>query len=59
MLSRWKNESQSNGEHAFPSKGHMTKEQAELYRLKAENKRLRMERDILKKATVFFAKEMK
>ena len=47
MLSRWKNESQSNGEHAFPSKGHMTKEQAELYRLKAENKRLRMERDIL------------
>jgi len=59
MLSRWKNESQSNGEHAFPSKGYMTKEQAELSRLKAENKRLRMERDILKKATAFFAKEMK
>jgi len=59
MLSRWKNESQSNGEHAFPSKGYMTKAQAELSRLKAENKRLRMERDILKKATAFFAKEMK
>jgi len=42
MLSRWKNESQSNGADAFPSKGHMIKEQA-------ENKRLRMERDILKK----------
>ena len=29
----------------------------ELARLKAENKRLRMERDILKKATAFFANE--
>lgn len=29
----------------------------ELDRLRAENKRLRMERDILKKATAFFAKE--
>jgi len=59
MLSRWKNESQSNGADAFPSKGHMTKEQSDLSHLKAENKRLRMERDILKKATAFFAKEMK
>jgi transposase len=41
ILSRWKTESQRNGEHAFPSKGHMTPEQAELSRLKAENKRLR------------------
>lgn len=30
---------------------------AELKRLRAENKRLRMERDILKKATALFAKE--
>jgi len=29
MLSRWKNESQSNGADAFPSKGHMIKEQAQ------------------------------
>jgi len=29
----------------------------ELKRLRAENKRLRMERDILKKATAFFANE--
>jgi transposase len=29
----------------------------ELNRLRAENKRLRMERDILKKATAFFANE--
>jgi len=59
MLSRWKVEQEKHGEESFPSKGHMTKEQAELSRLKAENKRLRMERDILKKATAFFAKEMK
>lgn len=32
-------------------------EQMELARLRAENARLRMERDILKKATAYFAKE--
>lgn len=32
-------------------------ERMELARLRAENKRLRMERDILKKATAFFANE--
>jgi transposase len=34
-----------------------TDEKAELTRLRRENKRLTMERDILKKATAFFAKE--
>lgn len=32
-------------------------EQEELSRLREENRRLRMERDILKKATAFFANE--
>jgi transposase-like protein len=32
-------------------------EQMELARLRAENSRLRMERDILKKATAYFARE--
>ncbi|MBE7481547.1 MAG: hypothetical protein HS104_16400 [Polyangiaceae bacterium] len=32
-------------------------ERAELQRLRRENKRLQMEREILKKATAFFAKE--
>ena len=32
-------------------------DQQELVRLRTENKRLKMERDILKKATAFFAKE--
>lgn len=34
-----------------------TAEREELIRLRRENKRLQMERDILKKATAFFAKE--
>jgi len=57
MLSRWKREQERHGEQAFPGTGHMTPERAELHRLQKENKRLRMERDILKKATAFFAKE--
>ena len=35
----------------------MTPEQTELQQLRRENQILRMERDILKKATAFFAKE--
>lgn len=34
-------------------------ERAELVKLRKENKRLQMEREILKKASAFFAKEMK
>jgi transposase len=56
-LRRWIKELKSEGEQAFPGKGHMTPEKEELYRLRKENKRLRMEREILKKATAFFAKE--
>jgi transposase-like protein len=35
-----------------------TDEREELKKLRAENKRLRMEKDILKKASAFFAREM-
>ena len=34
-----------------------TGEHEEMRRLRSENRQLRMERDILKKATAFFAKE--
>jgi transposase len=34
-------------------------ERAELIQLRKDNKRLHMEREILKKASAFFAKEMK
>jgi transposase len=56
-LRRWIKELKSEGEQAFPGKGHMTPEKEELYRLRKENKLLRMEREILKKAAAFFAKE--
>ena len=56
-LRRWKKQLETDGNQAFPGKGHMTTEKDELYWLRKENKRLRMEREILKKATAFFAKE--
>jgi transposase len=56
-LRHWKKEFESDGNQAFPGKGNLSSEKDELNRLRRENKRLRMERDILKKATAFFAKE--
>jgi len=40
-----------------PADALTTSEREELQRLRRENKRLQMEREILKKAAVFFAKE--
>src|SRR3954447_5742347 len=57
LLRSWKQAFESNGEQAFPGHGNLPAIEEELRRLKAENKRLLMERDILKKATAFFAKE--
>lgn len=59
VLRRWKTQFESDNDQAFPGKGHMMPEKAELHRLRKENQQLRMEREILKKATAFFAKESK
>jgi transposase len=59
MLGRWIKESEQDSGGSFRGNGKLTPEQAEIKRLKAENKRLQMERDILKKATAFFAAETK
>ena len=56
-LRRWKKQFETNGDRAFPGKGHMNPETEELNRLRKEVKQLRMEREILKKAAAFFAKE--
>ncbi len=56
MLGRWKREIEGGGEVA-PSMSGVTAMQAEMNRLRKENKRLKMEREILKKAAAFFAKE--
>jgi transposase len=47
MLGRWKRQLATEGEVAFPGKSRMTLEQEEVQRLRGENRRLRMERDIL------------
>jgi transposase len=57
VLRRWKSEFESEGNGAFPGKGRMTAEKEELQKLRKEVKRLRMEREILKKAAAFFANE--
>jgi transposase len=53
QLSRWKREIEE--EDGDP--GSAASLQAELKRLRKENKRLKLEREILKKAATFFAKE--
>ena len=57
MLRRWKHQINEQGQDAFPGKGRLLPEQEELYRLREENKRLRMEREILKQTVTFFANE--
>ena len=59
VLARWKSQLVSEGTNAFPGKGRLSPEQEELKRLRKENQRLKMERDILKKAAAFFANESK
>ena len=57
LLRSWKTSIQEQGDRAFPGKGHLPAIEEELRRLRAENKRLAAERDILKKATAVFARE--
>jgi transposase len=57
MLRKWKRQLEQQGGSAFPGKGRLSPDQEELYRLRQENTRLRMEREILKKAALFFANE--
>jgi transposase len=59
LLSRWIREYTEDGGDAFRGKGKLRPEQEELRQLREENKRLKMEKEILKKAAVFFAKETK
>ena len=54
-LRDWKKALATKGADAFPGSGHLTPLEEENHKLRAEVKRLEMERDILKKATAFFA----
>jgi transposase len=55
LLRSWKESLAKDREQAFPGQGNRTAADEELHRLRAENRRLQAERDILKKALVFFA----
>jgi len=57
MIGRWVKEYKADESEAFRGNGKLTAEHEELRRLREENRRLKMERDILKKAATFFAKE--
>ena len=57
LIGRWKRQLEDNASEAFPGKGKRTAEQQRIHELETENRRLRMEKEILKKATAFFVKE--
>ena len=57
VLHNWVRQFASDPEHSFPGHGQMKPEQAEIARLKREVTKLKAERDILKKAAAYFAKE--
>ena len=57
VLRRWVQELAADSQQAFPGQGQMKPEQLEIARLKREVTKLKAERDILKKAAAYFAKE--
>jgi transposase len=57
VLRRWMRELTATPAVAFPGNGHIRADLAEIVALKKEVARLRAERDILKRAAAFFARE--
>src|SRR3954469_4240995 len=57
LLRGWKQPLAAEGDRAFPGQGHLPALEEQRRRLRAESKRLQMERDILEKATASFARE--
>jgi len=54
-LRNWRKAARQGGADAFPGRGVTAPADEELRRLRAENARLRAERDLLKKAAAYFA----
>lgn len=57
VLRKWMRELSADPSHAFPGHGQVKPEQLEIDRLPREVAKLKAERDILKKAAAFFARE--
>ena len=56
LIGRWKRGLES-GDSTFQGHGKLTPDQQRIKELETENRRLKMEKDILKKATAFFVQE--
>jgi transposase len=54
---KWVQQLSAKPEAAFPGKGHLSSEAEEIRMLKREVERLKMEREILKKAMAIFSKD--
>jgi transposase len=57
VLRKWVRELRERPQEAFPGNGKQKAQDAEIARLRKEVAKLKMERDILKKAAAYFAKE--
>ncbi len=57
VLRKWVKELAADATQAFPGHGQMKPEQLEIERLRREVTKLKAERDILKKAAAYFARE--
>jgi transposase len=57
VLRKWVKDVEADPAQAFPGQGQMKADQAEIAKLRKEVAKLKMERDILKKAAAYFAKE--
>ena len=57
VLREWVRAFAADPEQTFPGQGQMKPEQLEVERLRREVQKLKAERDILKKAAAYFAKE--
>ncbi|WP_255591054.1 MULTISPECIES: transposase [unclassified Acidovorax] len=57
VLRKWVRELREEPQEAFPGNGKQKVQEAEIARLRKEVAKLKMERDILKKAAAYFAKE--
>jgi len=57
VLRKWVRDFRTDPDYSFPGHGKLKPEQAEIARLQKELNRVKAERDILKKATAYFAKE--
>jgi transposase len=57
VIRKWAKDFEADPEQSFPGQGHMKPVEAENERLRREVQKLKAERDILKKAAAYFAKD--